>query len=94
MDVVAYLAHKGYGTPDEIMDTYTADEMVEFYSRSSQLYARELADALIVSRHAQHADKKGMEKLLKDLQKRMDGNKEQFMSADELVSGFEKFMNE
>ena len=94
MDVISYLSDKGYGTPEHIMDTYTADEMVDFYSRSSRHYAKELADMLIVSRHAQHADKKAMDKLLKDLNKRISGKEEQFMTADQLASEFGKFTAE
>lgn len=92
MDVIAYLADKGYGTPDHIMDTYTADEIVEFYERSSRLYAKELMDELIVGRHAQHADEKAMKKFMKDLTSRSTG-KDGFMSADEVAAQFRQFMD-
>lgn len=94
MDVITQLSDRGYGSPDHIMDTFTADEIVEFYERSSKHYAVQLADALIVGRHAQHADEKAMKKFMKDLEKRMSTKEDKFLTADEFAAEFQGFLRQ
>lgn len=94
MDVITYLADRGYGSPDHIMDTFSADEIVEFYERSTKHYAAQLADDLIVGRHAQHADEKAMKKYMKELENRMNPKEDKFLSPDEVLSTFKGFLQQ
>jgi hypothetical protein len=64
----------GYGDPKYLADTYTPRQLVLFYEETYKHELTQKADALMLTRHAYHAEK--VDKLYKQLTKHVRAKQE------------------
>jgi len=81
---------EGFGTVEYLYDECSPDLLSFLYGKMVKRKAQQKLDDLVISRHANHADKKAMDKLMKQLQKAL--GQDDRMSADEFASNIKSFL--